>query len=274
MEIGKYQTLTIAGKNKNGLSLTDGTQEVHLPFYDVPKNLETGDSLRVFVYRSKEGQFIATSREAKGEVHQFCFLKVLDTGEDGAYLDLGIDKDVFVPKREQKRPMLKGNSYVVYLYLDAFDRLTASSRLDQFTDSDTAALEEGEEVSLLIGDESDLGYNAIIEQRYIGLLYRNEIFTDLEPGQQKRGWIKKIREEGKIDLSLQPTGYGHILGTKELIYAALETQGGLIKLGDKSSPEAIYARFQISKSAFKKAIGGLYKERKIEVGDFEIRRVN
>ncbi|MEE1943719.1 S1-like domain-containing RNA-binding protein [Pedobacter sp. KR3-3] len=271
MEIGRYNTLRIVGKNADGLSLSDGNSEVLLPFGEVPKNVQVGDNLEVFVYASKSGDLMATAQDAFAEVGDFAYLTAVDSGENGAFLDLGIGKDVYVPVREQKRPMHKGEGYVVYLHLDGDRRLMASSRLDRFIEEEDFDFEEGDEVSLLISEKTDLGYNAIINNRYIGLLYHNELFAHLLPGDQRKGWIKKIRIGNKIDLSLQPMGYGHILETKDVILKALREAGGKIPLGDKSSPEDIYERFQISKSAFKKAIGGLYKERNISIGDEEIR---
>lgn len=273
MEIGKYNTLRIVGKNSDGLSLSDGHSEVLLPFGEVPKNIQVGDNLEVFIYPSKTGDLLATAQDAYGEIGDFVYLIAADSGENGAFLDLGIGKDVYVPVREQKRPMHKGEGYVVYLHLDDDRRLIASSRLDKFIEEEDFDFEEGDEVGLLISEKTDLGYNAIINNRYIGLLYHNELFANLMPGDQRKGWIKKIRIGNKIDLTLQPTGYGHILETKDVILKELRESGGKIPLGDKSSPEDIYERFQISKSAFKKAIGGLYKERILTIGDQEIRLV-
>lgn len=274
IEIGKYNDLRIVAKNSDGLSLSDGTQEILLPYSDVPKGIELGDNLNVFVFINKDGNTIATTQNALAEVGDFAYLMVVDSSEDGAYLDLGIGKDIYVPVREQKRPMQKGEGYVVYIYLDEQNmRMLASSRLDKFIEEDDFDFDEADEVDLLISEKTDLGFNAIINNRYIGLLYHNELFAHLQPGDRRKGWIKKVRVEGKIDLSLQPMGYGHILDTKDVILKELRENGGLIKLGDKSTPDEIYERFQISKSAFKKAIGGLYKERIINVGDNEIKIV-
>lgn len=272
--IGKFNDLRIVAKNSDGLSLSDGEREILLPYLDVPKNAELGDTLRVFVYVNKDGNTVATTQQAFAEVDDFAYLTVVDSSEDGAYLDLGIGKDIYVPVREQKRPMHKGEGYVVYIYLDESNqRLLASSRLDKFIDEEQFDFDEGDEVSLLICDKTDLGFNAIINNINIGLLYHNELFANLQPGDQRKGWIKKIRIEGKIDLSLQPLGYSHILDTKDVILKELRENGGVISLGDKSTPDEIYDYFQISKSAFKKAIGGLYKERVITIGDHEIKIV-
>lgn len=271
--IGKYNKLRIAAKNSQGLSLTDGTEEVLLPFTEAPNNVGLGDDVEAFVYLNKDGSTVATLKEVLATADEFALLTVVSVNDDGAFLDIGIDKDVFVPKRDQKKPMELGESYVVFVYLDEFsNRLLASSRVDQFVELHNFDFEEGDVVDLLIVDKSDLGYNAIINNEFIGLLYHNEVFSVIEPGQRTTGWIKKIRVEGKIDLTLQPSGFGHILETKDYILEELRVVGE-INLGDKSTPEEIYNRFQVSKSAFKKAIGGLYKERLITLSDHHIKLV-
>lgn len=270
--IGQYNDLRIVSKTDNGLILTDGDKEVLLPYAVVPPNTEIGDNINVFVYIHKDGNLIATTKRPYACVGDFAFLTVIDESQDGVFMDLGIGKDVYVPQKEQKRPMSKGDRHVVYVFLDERnDRMVASSRLTNFVEEEDIDLEEGDEVSLLIVDRSDLGFNAIIDNKYIGLLYSNELFDELQPGEIRKGWVKKIRVEGKIDLSLQPIGYGHILDSKEVLYDELKASDGIIRLGDKSSPEDIYQRFKISKNAFKKTIGALYKERRITISDHEIR---
>jgi len=270
--IGQYNDLRIIKKTDTGLILTDGEKEVLLPYTEVPKNAEVGENINVFVYMHKDNRLVATSKRPLACVGDFAYLTVVDDNEDGAYVSIGIDKDIYVPGREQKRPMFKGDHHVVYVYLDeSNDRMLASSKLLNFVEEEDIDLEEGDEVSLLIVDRSDMGYNAIIDNKYIGLLYTNELFDILNPGDQRKGWIKKIRVGGKIDLSLQPMGYGHILDTKDSVLAELKESGGVIALGDKSAPDDIYERFKISKNAFKKVIGGLYKDRLITISDHEIR---
>ncbi|MFC3199453.1 S1 RNA-binding domain-containing protein [Parapedobacter deserti] len=271
-EIGRYNILRVAGKNSDGLSLSDGVDEILLPSAEVPPQTEVNDTISAFVFLNKAGQLLATTKQAFAEVGDFAFLTVVDAGEDGAFLDLGISKDVYVPVKEQRKPMRPGEKHVVYLYLDReHKRMLASSRLHKFIEEDNFDFEAGDEVELLISEKTDLGFNAIINNRHIGLLYRNELFTDIAIGDIRKGWVKGIRVEGKIDLSLRPQGFGHVLDTKDVIMRALKEAGGTISLGDKSTPEEIQARFQISKSAFKKAIGGLYKERLITLGDHEIK---
>ncbi len=269
---GQYNDLRITNKTEAGLILTDGDKEVLLPYHLVPANIETGENISVFVYIHKDGRLLATTKRPLACVGDFAFLTVVDDGEDGVFMDLGIDKDVYVPEKEQKRPMFKGDKHVVYVFLDqSNDRMVASSRLTNFVEEDDIDLDEGDEVSLLIVDRSDLGYNAIVDNKYIGLLYTNELFDELHPGEVRKGWIKKVRVDGKIDLSLQPMGYSHILDNKNTVLEELKAAGGVINLGDKSSPDDIYARFRLSKNAFKKIIGGLYKDRLITIADHEIR---
>jgi len=274
-EIGRYNILRVAGENSEGLSLSDGEHEILLPAADVPPQTAVNDTITAFVFLNKAGQLVATTRQTFAEVGDFAYLPVVDSGEDGAFLDLGISKDVYVPINEQRRPMRQGEKHVVYLYLDRENqRMLASSRLHKYIEAHDFDFEVGDEVRLLISEETDLGFNAIINNRHIGLLYRNELFADVAVGDARKGWIKNIRVEDKVDLSLRPQGFGHVLDTKEVILRALRDEGGTIGLGDKSAPDDIQARFQISKSAFKKAIGGLYKERLITLNDYEIKLVD
>lgn len=274
IEVGKYNELRFIKKTDAGLILTDGEKEVLLPYVLAPEGVQAGDNLHVFVYIHSDGRLMATTETPLATVGEFALLTVVDKNEEGVFMDMGIGKDVFVPEREQKRPMQVGQKYVVYLYSDEKNgKITASSRLADFIDQDEHDLEQGDEVSLMITEESDLGYSAIINQKYMGLLYHNEVFEDLKPGDIRRGFIKKIREENKIDLSLQVIGFRHILDLKDSLMIDLEQNNGSILLGDKSSPEEIYNRLKISKKAFKKAIGSLYKERLIEISDFEIKIV-
>ncbi|MET4083010.1 putative RNA-binding protein (virulence factor B family) [Pedobacter sp. UYP30] len=271
MNIGSYNELRIVSKTEAGLNLTDGDKLVLLPYSHVPKDAEIGDNLNVFVFVQKDGRLTATTQKAYASVGDFAFLKVVADGEEGAFMDLGIDKDIYVPTKEQLRPMRMGEKHVVFLFLDeGNDRLLASSKLYDFVENETFDFEEGDEVNLLISEETDLGYNAIINNKYIGLLFFNEVFTNVKVGDRRKGWIKNIRVDEKIDLTLQPSGYSHVISSKDMILAELKKHGGIIPLGDKSHPEDIYERFQISKSVFKKTIGALYKERIIKLSDDEI----
>jgi hypothetical protein len=274
IEIGKYNDLTYKRKTATGFIFGDEDAEVILPFTTAVGNLNVEETLHAFVYMSSDGRLTATLKTPHACVDEFAVLEVIDQNDNGAFLDLGIEKDVFVPEREQKRPMRKGDRYVVYVYLNEQNsRLEASSRLAPFVAEEGIDFEEGDEVQLYIADPSDLGYNAIINKKFIGLLYHNELYEHLTHGEIRKGYIKKIREGNKIDLSLNPIGYTHILDSKNILLDKLKENNGVLDLGDKSSPPEIYKRLKISKKAFKKTVGGLYKDRLIEVSDFEIKLV-
>jgi len=273
MQIGSYNNLTIKSKTSDGLVLSNEEGEnALLPYSSAPADAEMGDNLFVFVYHNKEGALLATTKRPYACVGDFAYLKVVGESDKGAFIDIGIDKDVFVPKREQRKPMFSGESYVVYLFLDEQDeRIIASSYLEEFIEIDSLELEEGEEVSLLIAEASDLGYTAIINNKYIGLIYRNEVYEGVEIGESRQGFIRKIRENKKIDLSLRPIGFDFILESRDSLYDLLKANGGVLKLGDKSAPEDIHHHLKMSKKAFKQTIGGLYKQRLITISDYEIR---
>ncbi|HWV70065.1 MAG TPA: S1-like domain-containing RNA-binding protein [Pseudosphingobacterium sp.] len=272
IEIGKLNTLKVMQVDDVQYILSDGQEEISLPLaHLVPPLPKDSEEVSVFVYTNKEGLPTATMKKPYAAVGHFAYLKVVAENPSGVFMDLGIEKDLFVPKSEQRWPMVKGKSYVVYIYLDEVNKhMVGSAKLQKFTDKEEILLNEGEEVELLIYEETDLGYNAIINNQYKGLLYFNEIFEDLRAGNKRKGWVKKIYPDGKIDLSLHQQGYGHILSTKDVILNILKKNKGHLPLGDKSTPEEIYQAFKISKKAFKKTIGALYKERLISVSDTEI----
>ncbi|WP_207533213.1 CvfB family protein [Desertivirga arenae] len=272
MQIGLYNNLSVLGKNAEGLVLSDGTDTALLPFHQVKEDIAIGESLFVFVYHNKEGKLVATLDRPLACVGDFAYLKVVGENEKGVFLDIGIDKDIFVPKREQRRPMHSGESYVVHVFRDEMDeRIVASSYLEEFVEIEPEELEEGEEVSLLVAESSELGFTCIINNKYIGLLYRNEVYEDVELGESRVGFIRKIRENKKIDLSLRPIGFDFILESRDTLLDILKANGGVLKLGDKSAPEDIRHHLKMSKKAFKQAVGGLYKQRLITIADYEIR---
>lgn len=275
IEIGDYNKLTIKYLTPDGSTLTDGKDEVYLPPNMLDKEKKAGDEVEVFVFLDKQGKLVATTQKVVAKVNSFAYLKVVDEGPHGVFMDMGTGKDLFVPKAEQRYPLRKGKSHVVYVSLDPQNkRLIGSTKLNRYINHEPMhQLSEKDEVELLIADETDLGYNAIINDEFVGLIYENEIFQPIRVGQRMKGWIRRFTDDGKIDLSLQPVGFAHILGSKDLILEALRKSNGVIALGDKSDPEDIYKKFKISKSAFKKSIGGLYKEKLIELDDNEIRLV-
>ncbi len=270
---GNYNELEVIRKIPIGLTLSDGTEEILLPMKYVPAGTKIGDTIEVFVFLDNENRPIATTEKPFAIVGDFTCLTVLEVNDYGAFLDWGISKDIFVPFMEQRVPMKVGYDYVVYIYVDEkTGRIAASTKWGKYLSTDLDVKVE-DEVYLLIAEQTDLGFKAIINNKFLGLLYKNEIFEDLQPGDKKKGYIKQIREDDKIDLSLQVKGYEHIEDSKYVILHQLENNKGIIPLGDKSSPEEIYQKLKLSKKAFKKTIGGLYKDQLIEIGDFEIKLI-
>lgn len=276
IQIGKINTLRALRETSVGFFLGDDEDnDVLLPNKYVPRELQIGDSIDVFIYTDSEDRIIATTLTPKIKRNEFARLQVVSVTSVGAFLGWGLEKDLLVPYREQNRPMEVGRWYVVYLYLDhETDRLVASNRLNRFLDSAPPNLEEDQEVSLLVYESTDLGVNVIINNRYRGLVYANEIFQRIYPGDRLTGYIKQIREDNRIDVSLQKPGYENIESGAHRILSVLEQQGGFLPLHDKSNPEEIYNLLEMSKKTFKKAIGTLFRERKIVIKEDGIYRVD
>lgn len=273
IQLGKYNTLIITRQTDNGLYLRDETgEEVLLPNAYVPEAFEFEQEIKVFVYLDSEERPVATTLEPKAVVGDFAYMQVKDISQHGAFLDWGILKDLFVPFREQLHPLDMGEYYIVYVYLDeATDRIAASTRLNRWFQTDPITVKEGEKVNLLIGHETDLGVNAVINNLHRGLIYRNEIFKKIQPGDKLEGYIKTIRPDGKIDLSLQGQVLENIDRSGKLILQKLKENEGFLPLHDKSSPEMIYQSLEMSKKTFKKTIGSLYKNRLIALEKAGIR---
>ncbi|MFN3640475.1 MAG: S1 RNA-binding domain-containing protein, partial [Flavobacterium sp.] len=230
---------------------------------------EMGDAIQVFVYLDHEERPVATTLIPYITLHDFAFLRVNYTNEFGAFLDWGLEKDLFVPFREQANKMEQGKRYLVYMYADNQNgRLVASSKLNQFLNQTPPAFIEGQEVELIISHPSDLGMNVIINATHKGLVYTTDIFEEhLRPGDKSKGFIKTVRPDGKIDVSFRPQGLELITEDAQKIMNYLNKGNGILRLTDSSSPEDIKAVLQMSKKSFKKAIGTLYKERKIRLED-------
>lgn len=264
--IGVDNKLKIARNTSIGLYLTDGENDILLPNKYVPKHYEIGDELTVFVYLDHEERPVSTTLEPYIYLNEFSLLKVNYINEFGAFLDMGLEKDLFVPFKEQARPMTKGNWYLIYMYLDdKTDRLVGSSRLNQFLNNDELTVEEGEEVDLVVSHITDMGINVIINEKHKGLIYKNEVFEDLRTGDRIVGYIKKIREGGKIDVSRTKIGFDGVLSSAEIILEELGKNDGFLGLNDASHPEDIKTVLNMSKKTFKKAIGTLYKEKQIDI---------
>lgn len=275
MELGKYNKLTAARYTSVGLFLEDENEEsVLLPMKWVPKDVTEGDELEVFVYLDSEERPIATTMKPAAQVGEFAYLQVKQTTRLGAFLDWGLQKDLFVPFIEQEGRMQANHWYTVYVYIDPLtDRITASARIDNRVETENIDLKPNQEVDLLVASQSPLGYNVIIDQKYLGLVYENEVFKNLKLGDRPKGYIKQIREDNKIDVSLQKQGYANVESNAQLILDKLKNTEGFLSLNDKSSPEEISSELEMSKKTFKKAIGGLYKQKLISIENDGIRLV-
>ncbi|MBE7639276.1 GntR family transcriptional regulator [Salegentibacter sp. BLCTC] len=269
LRIGENHTLHIVRETEPGLFLTDEDgNEVLLPNKYIPETFEIGEEIEVFVYLDHEERPVATTLEPLVKLDEFAFLKCVETTEFGAFLDWGLEKHLFVPFKEQAYPMKKGGRYLVFCYLDEdTNRLVASSKVHAFLDNSSLTVAPFEEVDLIISNKSDLGYNVIINQLHLGLIYHDDVFQEINVGDEMRGFIKKTRADGKIDVSLQRPGYRSIEPNAQLILDKLKQNDGYLNLTDKSSPEAVHGQLGISKKSFKRAAGTLYKQRKIEIKD-------
>ena len=268
IELGRYNKLKILRQTSVGLYLGDVSgEDVLLPHKYCPENFKIEDEIEVFVYRDHEGRKIATNLTPKINLHEFALLQVAAVTEVGAFLDWGMEKELFVPFMEQKQKMKEGRWYIVYLDLDTkTDRLYASNKIDKHLENDILTIKEKEEVELLVLQKTDLGFTVIVNNRHKGLLFNNEIFRELNIGDKLKGFVKKIREDNKIDISLQAIGYNKFIDTNsDLIYRALLENDGFLAVTDKTSPDEIYLQFGISKKAFKKTLGALFKQKKIKI---------
>lgn len=266
MKIGHYNTLTIARETKVGLFLTDGKEDVLLPVKYLPKDYNIGDELIVFVYLDHEERPVATTLEPYILLDEFGLLRVNYVNKYGAFLDWGLEKDLFVPFKEQARPMEKGKRYLVFAYMDEkTNRIVASSKTNQFLDNTELTVAVGDEVDLLISHITDLGINVIINDIHKGLLYKDQVYDDIRTGDRMKGYIKTIRPDHKIDVSLHKRGYENIEPNAQKILEELRASRGFLKLHDASPPDDIKTILKMSKKTFKKAIGALYKEKRIEI---------
>lgn len=273
--LGKTNTLAILREVSVGMYLGDADgATVLLPKKFIEPEFRIGDEIEVFVYRDSDDRLIATRYQPYAEVGQFAFLRVSAVTPVGAFLDWGLEKDLFVPFKEQKHKMLEGQSYVVYIYIDeASQRIVASGKINKFISNDALTVEQGQEVDLLVYNQTDLGFTCIINGRHKGLIYHNDLFTELAVGDQVTGYIKLIRENNLIDLSLQNLGFKHVLSSTDKILEYLREHDGFMDIHDKSSPDIIERRLAMSKATFKKSIGILYRQRKVTLHDDGVRLI-
>lgn len=275
MEIGKYNTLCVKKILDFGVYLDGGENvEILLPQRFVPEGAQLDDELEVFIYHDNEGRLIATTLRPYATVGEFQWMKVNEVTKIGAFLDWGLMKELLVPYREQKAEMKVGRWYLVYVYLDFITkRIVASARIDKFLDNTPPLYKQNEEVELIIADETELGYKVIINHLHWGLLYHNEVFRSLRKGEKTKGYIKTVREDEKIDVSLTPLGYDKVEGITEKILQALQENNGRLAVHDKSDADEIHSLFACSKKSFKKAVGSLYKQQLITIEKDGIRLI-
>lgn len=273
VQIGQLNNLKVVKHADFGVYLDGGEDgEILLPLRDMPDSCEVGDTVEVFICYDSEDRIIATTQIHFAMVGDFAHLKVKAKESVGAFLDWGLPKDLFLPFSEQTRETRVGHYVIVYVYLDKSDRISASMRLDRHIDKEPGEYTVGQSVDLMIAAKTELGFKAIINNRHWGVLYENEVFQRLDIGQKIKGFINKVRPDGKIDLSLTKSGYEAPDDVAEKILAALNAKGGFLAITDKTAPETIYQLFDVSKKKYKMALGGLYKKRLIAIDEDGIRR--
>lgn len=268
--IGKNVNLEVLRSTEIGLFLDTEDRNYNgilLPKRYVPKGVEVGDFIDVFIYRDSEDRIIATRLEPYIKIGEFAYLTVNKIESYGAFLDWGLPKDLFVPVSQQRSSMVNDGYYLVYAYLDKqTDRIAATAKVHKYLQIEAEDLEVGQEVDLLICDETELGVRVIVNNRFWGLIYHNEIFQNIAEGQKTKGYVKSIRvEDHKLDISLTKQGMEEVKDARSLIIEALHDANGFLPLHDKSAPEAIYEELEMSKKVFKKAIGNLYKDKMIAI---------
>lgn len=265
IKLGKYNQLEVVKEVDFGVYLNgDEDGEILLPKRYVPEGTKPGDVLNVFIYLDMEERLVATTLQPYVQVGEFACLEVAWVNQFGAFLNWGLMKDLFVPFREQKMKMQKGKRYVVYVHLDEESyRIVASAKVEHFLSTEKPDYQPGQEVEVLIWQRTELGYKVIVENKFSGMLYHNEIFQPLEVGMRLTAFIKQVRPDGKIDLVLQKAGARKVDDFSEVLWQYIKDNDGFTPLNDKTDAEVIYHTFGVSKKTFKKAVGDLYKKRRI-----------
>lgn len=265
---GHIQELQVLSHSNEGLLLGSGTDSALLPTEEIPSGTHDGDVLKVFVYRDRGGERLATTRPPKLQVGEFGLLQVKAIRGAGAHLEWGLEPPLLVPHEEQRRPMEEGRWYVTHVALDpSNDQLYGSTCVDKFLDNTTLSVQRGDQVALLVQDRSPLGYSVIVNDAHHGLVHTNEVFKPISIGDRLTGFVKQVREDNKLDIVLEPIGYRKFIDAHTALLAKRLEARGFLPLSDKSSADEIHAEFGISKKAFKKALGALYKERLVRIGE-------
>lgn len=266
VNVGQINTLNVIKEVEFGLYLDGGDLgEILLPKRYAPARAQVGKPLEVFIHLDSKDRLLATTDTPLASVGEVAFLKVTDVNRTGAFMDWGMPKDLLVPFAEQRVPMEVGRSYCVYVYIDSSDRIAASSKLSLFLKETNDNFKSGQAVKLMVVSRSKMGYTALIDGTHLGLIHNSDILQPLRMGQKMQGYIKGIRPDLKINLTLQKQGKEARDELGEMILAVLDVNGGQSELTDKSSPEEIFAQYRVSKASYKKALGRLYKERKIDI---------
>ncbi len=270
--IGTTSELKIMKLVTGGAYLDGGDLgEVFVPRRDLPAGTAPGDTLTVFLYRDSEAVLTGTTTRPKAELGQCAFMKVVAVTKSGVFVDWGLSKDLFVPASEQYKPLEEGRSYVILVYLDErTGRLAGTAKLHSHLSEDGSGFKPGQQVDLLVSGFSELGYKAVVDNTHLGLVFRDDAPGELRYGQRVKGYVKAVRPDGKLDLSLLPPGISGLDMLSGRIVEYLQANGGSLQLTDKSSAEDIAAAFGVSKSAYKKALGRLYKQRKIRLEENRI----
>lgn len=276
INLGKYNELQVAREVEFGIYVTDGEGiEILMPQRYVPAGTKVGDKIRCFVYQDSEARLLATTEHPYATVGECASLEVKAVSAVGAFADWGTSKELLIPHREQNREMEVGRRYIIYIYIDDLSgRIVGTAKVDRFLDNVPPRYEPNQEVDALVWKPTPLGYKVIIDQQHTGLIYSNQIFQPVHVGEHLRAWVKTVREDDKIDLSLQPMGYRNMIDSAEAqVLRALHLHGGFLPLHDKSTPEEIQEALQMSKKNFKKAVGALYKQQRITIEEKGIRLI-
>ena len=273
IKLGDYNILKVVRRVDFGLYLDGGPEgDILLPSRYVPEGAQPGDTMEVFIYLDNEERLVATTEEPKAKVGDFACLNVAWVNQYGAFLDWGLMKDLFCPFREQKKRMREGESYIVHVHIDEESyRIMASAKVEHYLDNGRPEYNRGDEVDLLIWQETELGFKVIVDNRFAGLIYDDQIFRLVHTGDRMKGYISTVRPDGKIDVTLQPVGRRQTEDFAVTLLEYLHANGGVCPLGDKSEAEDIKRMFQVSKKVYKRAVGDLYKRHLITVSPLEIR---
>jgi uncharacterized protein len=276
IKVGEYNKLTAARMLDHGWYLTDDVENsVLLPMKWVPINIEEGVEIEVFIYRDSEDRLIATTITPLLLAGQFAKVQVKDVTKIGAFVEMGVEKDLLVPFAEQMKDLDVGDECVIHMFLDnVTDRLTGSTKIEKFLKTFDIPYEEGERVNALVYKYTDIGFKVIIENEYLGMIYHNQVFDPIKVGDTLQVYVNKLREDGKIDLLIQKPGHLSIGDSTENVLQYLKDNDGFTPINDKTAPEVIYDIFKMSKKQYKKAIGGLYKKKLIKITEEGIFLIN